>query len=72
MVRRSQIAGFVRAHLLRSLPTDSLDGKHVLSFAVVPAITGAATSDNTGAADSPYNLILETESRRPRSQVSGT
>ncbi|KAJ7821322.1 hypothetical protein B0H14DRAFT_3471624 [Mycena olivaceomarginata] len=48
------------------------DGKYVLLFAVVPAITRAATSDNTGAADSPYNLILETKSRRPRSQVSGT
>jgi hypothetical protein len=68
MVRRSQIVGFVRAHLLRSLPTDSLDGKYVLLFAVVPAIMRAATSDNTGAADSPYNLILETKSRKSRAR----
>ena len=69
----SQITGFVRSHFLPSLPADySLGRKYVLSFSVVPAITHAATSDNTSAADSPYNLILETTSRRPRSQVSGT
>ncbi|KAJ7301392.1 hypothetical protein DFH08DRAFT_1090225 [Mycena albidolilacea] len=55
-----------------SIPNRGVHGKHVLSFVVVPAITRAATSDNTGAADSPYNLILKTKSRRPRSQVSGT
>ncbi|KAJ7017336.1 hypothetical protein C8F04DRAFT_1200679 [Mycena alexandri] len=31
-----------------------------VSFGIVPDITRAATSDNTGAGDSPYNLIMET------------